>query len=118
KNANEEVQRWIQPKLYPAWPEMAVRYQEMFRGRSVFVFQGPRDDGTTYRFATVVCFDWVATVGDKKTSSWILSSLHDEAPAGAEVALSWLFVIQRNPKPSHDTFLREVEPFFNQAHYA
>jgi hypothetical protein len=31
-----------------------------------------------------------------------------------ELSLSWVFVIQSNQKPSHDTFLTEVSSFFDQ----
>lgn len=111
------VHRWIQPKLFPSWPEMNITCQEMFRGGSVYVFQGLRSDGTAYRFATVVCFDWIATLGDRKALDWILGVLHDDAPANAAIDLSWLFVIQRNQKPSHDTFLLQIAPFFDQTKY-
>ena len=36
------------------------------------------------------------------------------AQAQAELSLSWLFVVQCNPKPSHDSFLTEVSRFFDQ----
>jgi hypothetical protein len=94
---------------------MNVHYQHMFRGNSLFTFRGSFDNQTKYRFCSLVCFDWVATVDNKKVWQWVLEDLQGQAAqAQAELSLSWLFVIQSNPKPSHDTFLTEVSRFFDQ----
>lgn len=115
KGADGTVERWLQPKLCPAWPERNVHYQQMFRGNSVFTFRGSFDNQTKYRFCSVVCFDWIGTVGDKKVWQWVLQDLQRQAAlAQAELSLSWFFVVQSNPKPSHDTFLTEVGRFFDQ----
>jgi hypothetical protein len=115
KAANGTVERWLQPKLSPAWPELNINYQHMFRGNSVFIFKGPFEDGTLYRFCSLVCFDWIANVENRPVWKWVLEDLERQATqAQAELALSWLFVVQRNPKPSHDTFLTEVSKFFDQ----
>jgi len=116
KAENGTVERWLQPKISPAWPERNVHYQDMFRGNSVFIFKGPFDNGTTqYRFCSLVCFDWIATVDNKKVWQWVLEDLQRQAAqAQAELSLSWFFVVQNNPKPSHDNFLTEVGRFFDQ----
>lgn len=116
KAADGTVERWLQPKLSRAWPEQNVSFQDMFLGHSVFTFKGPLADGTQYRFSTLVCFDWVATVGQEKAWRWVVDGLRQQAEqAGAEqISLSWFFVIQYNRKPSDDTFLREVSGFFDQ----
>lgn len=115
KRGDGTVERWLQPKLFPAWPEQDVHYQDMFRGNSVFMFKGPLENGTQYRFCSLVCFDWIATVDNQKVWRWVLEDLHQQAfQAQAELSLSWFFVIQYNPKPSHDTFLTEVSGFFDQ----
>lgn len=109
------VERWLQPKLSPAWLEQNVSYQDMFRGKSVFSFKGLLENRTHYRFSTLVCFDWIATVDNKKVWQWVVDDLQQQAEqAQAELSLSWLFVIQHNPKPSHDTFLSQVCSFFDQ----
>lgn len=113
KGNNGHVERWIQPKLHPAWEEMNISHQHMFRGNSVFIFNGTFDNGVSYRFGTLICFDWIATIDSKTPTQWILDNLHQQAN-GAQLPISWLFIIQRNPKPSHDTFLKRVEDFFNQ----
>lgn len=117
KAANGSVERWLQPKLHPAWPEMDISYQSMFCGRSLFVFKGTLENGTPYRFATIICFDWIATVGTKRTCAWILEDLHQQANNNGQLPLSWIFVIQRNEKPSHAAFLGEVETFFDRTQF-
>jgi hypothetical protein len=116
KNADGSLDRWIQPKLHPAWEEMNIRHEQMFRGSSIYLFKGVLENGAPYRFATLVCFDWIATVGTQTALQWILGDLQQQA-AGNQLPLSWLFVIQRNPKPSHDTFLNGVSTFFNQTQF-
>ena len=61
KGADGTVERWLQPKLYPSWPEEDVADGTMFRGNSVFAFRGRFDDGTPYRFSVLVCFDWISS---------------------------------------------------------
>jgi len=107
------VERWLQPKLFPAWLEQDVLYQGMFRGNSVFTFKGPLDNGTQYHFCSLICFDWVATLDNQTPWQWVFDDLRRQVAPG-ELSLSWFFVIQCNPKPSHDSFLTEVSDFFNQ----
>ena len=116
KSADGTVERWLQPKLSPAWPEQNVPYQDMFHGKSIFTFKGPLDNGTQYRFSTLVCFDWIASIDSQKPWRWVVDGLRQQAAQAHadEVSLSWFFIIQRNRKPSDDTFLTEVAGFFDQ----
>ena len=115
KGVNGTVERWLQPKLEPAWPEQNISYQQMFKGNSIFAFRGPFQNGTQYRFCSLVCFDWIGSIENKKIWQWVVEDLHNQAmQAQAEYALSWFFVIQSNDKPSHNTFLMEVQRFFDQ----
>jgi hypothetical protein len=116
KAQDGRLERWLQPKLHPAWEEMNISYQSMFCGHTVYVFKGLLSNGAPYRFATLVCFDWIASIESKKTVKWILEDLQRQANAH-QLPFSWLFVIQRNPKPSHGTFLREVEAFFDPTEF-
>ena len=112
------LERWLQPKLYPAWPEQNIQYQSMFRGNSVFAFKGPFENETQYRFFSLVCFDWIATLNSQKVWRWVMEDLRQQAcQAQGELSLSWLFVIQRNRKPSDDSFLNEVTSFFDQTNF-
>ena len=115
KGADGTVERWLQPKLHPAWPEQNINFQDMYRGHSVFLFKGPFANGTLYRFSSLVCFDWIATIGNQKAWRWVVQNLNQEAAqAQAEYSLSWFFVIQHNRRPSDNTFLNEVAAFFDQ----
>ena len=116
KTADGTLERWLQPKLHPAWPEMDVHHEHMFRGSSVYVFKGLLENDAPFRFGTLVCFDWIASVRGRTPSRWILADLHNQA-TGSHIPLSWFFVIQHNKKPSHDTFLTQVTPFFNQTEF-
>ena len=116
KTEANTIERWIQPKLYPAWTELNVHHQQMFRGNSVYVFKGLLETGVPFRFCTLVCFDWIAKISAKTPSQWILADVHDQADGG-QIPFSWLFVIQRNEKPSHDSFLTAVVSFFNQTEF-
>jgi hypothetical protein len=107
------IERWLQPKLCPAGLELNVQHEDMFHGNSVFVFKGLFDNGTQYHFSSLVCFDWISEPYNQKAWHWVLAALQAHVAPG-ELSLSWFFVIQRNPKPSHDTFLLEVREFFNQ----
>jgi hypothetical protein len=113
KGANFSVERWLQPKLWPAWPENIV-YENMFRGRSIFAFKGPLTNGATFRFSSLVCFDWIAVISAKHSWQWMLEDLSAQATAiEAEFSLSWLFVIEHNARPSHEAFLRQVSSFYS-----
>lgn len=115
KGADGTVARWLQPKLFPAWQEQDVPYQDMFRGNSVFVFKGQLENGTQYRFCSLVCFDWIATLDGQKVWRFVMHDLGQKAAEiQAELSLSWFFVIQCNRRPSADSFLTEVTGFFDQ----
>ena len=116
KDADGNLERWIQPKLYPAGEEMNIFHQHMFRGSSVYVFKGRMEKGAPYRFGTLVCFDWIAPIGGRTPRQWILGDLEQQA-GEYQLPFSWLFIIQRNKRPSHDTFLNEVRFFFNQTEF-
>jgi hypothetical protein len=110
------VERWIQPKLSPAWPEANFDDAAMYRGKSVWVFRGKLDDDTIYRFCTLICYDWVGPATGAKNWNSVFAQLQAEleASGGEEMSVSWFFVIQRNPKPSHSSFLNEVGRFYDQ----
>jgi hypothetical protein len=110
------VKRWLQPKIAPAWVERNVRYQSMFRGRSVFIFKGQFDNAASwYRFCSLLCFDWVADIDGKRVWQWVADGLGRVANAAqTDISLSWLIVAQCNPQPSHHSFLTQVDNFFDQ----
>jgi hypothetical protein len=88
KGRNGTVERWLQPKIAPAWPEENVSYQQMFRGGSIYTFKGKLRNQAPFRFCSLICFDWIALVGNKKVWQWILEDLNREATeAGAQFPL-------------------------------
>jgi hypothetical protein len=118
KDSQGTVERWVQLKLHPAREEMDISHQHMFRGTSVYVFKGLLHNQQPYRFGTLICFDWIATVGDQTPCQWILADLQQQAEnIQVQLPISWFFVIQRNKRPSHDTFLNGVGTFFNQIQF-
>jgi hypothetical protein len=120
KGANDVVERWIQPKIYPSRPENNAQFQRMFRGGCIYLFKGLYETGgAAYGFSSLVCFDWIATVGEHKPWQWLLQSMHTEgAPLMALLPLTWMFVIQHNDQPNHATFLGELADFYNPNQYS
>ncbi|WP_424629605.1 hypothetical protein [Bradyrhizobium sp. SYSU BS000235] len=112
KAANGTVERWLQPKLWPAWEEQDISYQSMYRGKSIFSFKGDLSNGSRYRFSSLICFDWIATISSKPSWRWALDDLGVQAGEG-ELSLSWMFVIQYNARPSHPTFMDAAVSFFD-----
>lgn len=104
------VKRWVQPKLWPAWPEQSGESQRMFRGRCIYLFRGQRANGEPFIFGTLVCFDWIAP-HEPRVYERILAETQKEAK-DAQLPLTWLFVIQHNKRPSHLAFLNNVVSFF------
>ena len=115
KSSDGQLQRWVQPKLWPAWPEASGQNQSMFKGGSIFLFRGHRTNGEPFIFGTLVCFDWIAPTTPAPYER-ILEQTHHEA-GHAQLPLTWLFVIQHNDKPSYYDFLNNVAGFFRNTSY-
>ena len=115
KSEDGQVGRWVQPKLWPAWPEASGENQRMFRGGSIYLFKGHRTHGEPFIFGTLVCFDWIAP-SEPSPHKRILAAVHSEATK-AQLPLTWLFVIQHNDRPSHNDFLNNVVSFFRNRKY-
>ena len=111
KDLNGVIQRWVQPKIRPAWSEMNVASKDMFHGSSVYIFECKYEpSGFPCRFLTLLCYDWV--VSDAGVEVWreVLSQLNndwDPDPA----PLHWAFVLQHNPKPNSPAFLNNTYGF-------
>ena len=116
KAADGSVTRWLQPKLYPSWPEKDIANSRMIRGNTVFLFKGNYENQTPYRFAVLVCFDWIASANGLTPWQALVHKLSNQAiERQAELPISWLFVIQHNPRPSHHSFMNQINDFFNHA---
>lgn len=119
KAQDGKVHRWVQPKLAPSWEELQRSYQAMYRGRSIFVFKGVfADTHLPFRFATLICFDWIGTSEGRRVWTWLLQGIHDTAAAiHATYPLTWVFVAQCNPEPSHTSFMSQVTNFYDGTTY-
>lgn len=115
KAEDNQVYCWVQPKLVPAWAELNRNYEAMYRGRSIYVFKGTfADTQLPFRFGTLLCFDWIGTTETQRVWQWLLQGINDAAAAiHATLPLTWLFVAQCNPQPSHTSFMGEVPSFYD-----
>jgi hypothetical protein len=91
----------------------------MYKGRSIFLFKGKYANSTApYQFATLLCFDWIGSQENRRMWQWLLQGINDvAAEKGATLPLTWLFIAQRNPEPSHASFMGQVAPFFDSMQY-
>jgi hypothetical protein len=114
-----EVRSWVQPKLSAAWLEQDVSFLSMYQGRSIYVFKGIHSNADApYQFATLLCFDWIASTGTRRMWEWLLQGIATRAgQLGGILPLTWLFVAQYNPAPSHASFMGQVGPFFDPSLY-
>lgn len=110
KSSDGKLFRCVQPKLWPAWPEQVTQHQQMFKGRSMFLFRGRRTNGETFAFGTMICFDWIAPTHPTPAQRF-LEGAH-RAAGDSQMPITWVFVIQHNEKPSHFEFLNRVVEFF------
>ena len=114
-----EVRAWIQTKTVQAFVELNVRCQSMFKGTSIFLFKGRYADvNAPYRFATLICFDWIGIHGPRSVSEWLLHAMEQTAvETETQLPLNWLFVAQCNKGPSHESFMSQAHLFFNPQQY-
>lgn len=111
KDREGVVRKWVQPKVRPAWPEMQVTCNDMFCGSTVYVFDCQYEpSGFPCRFATLICYDWVASVAGSTVSHELLSRL-TELRTPNPTPLDWVFVVQHNPNPNHQSFLQSTYRF-------
>lgn len=117
---NESViKRWVQPKLIPSWPEENIICEDMFEGKCVYVFEGKLHDRRSFRFMTMICFDWIGSFGINNGIFEILHQLNnlpDAAPYGKRIDLC--FILQRNKDTYHPSFLSNIYEFFHNHKYS
>ena len=114
KGADGRVERWLQPKLSPAWLEKNITNSDLFTGDTFYLFKGTFDTGSSYRFGVLVCYDWIGEIGGHAAWRLLVEILSERlAGSGEEISLSWLFVIQHNRRPSHESFMEQVNQFFD-----
>lgn len=111
KDNQGNLRKWVQPKLEPSEIERNTPCQNMFHGRSVYIFKIKFDNDVPCRFFSMVCFDWIAAINGISTQSLILSELNRRWGNSDPKSIHWVFVIQQNPKPNDRDFLVNTETF-------
>jgi hypothetical protein len=109
------INRWIQPKLCPSWPEEDIIVSDMFEGKCVNVFEGRVIDGRAFRFMSLICYDWIGSSSNTNGIFGILQKINHlpgAEPYGKPMHLS--FVLQHNKNPNHPSFLHNAYGFFHQ----
>jgi len=115
KDSNGIIQKWIQPKIRPAWPELNVSCNDMFCGKSVYLFRCQyTTSGFPCLFMTLICFDWVAAVAGATPCDELLTQLNQQS-ASTPIPLHWVFIIQHNPRPNHPSFLNNTYRFLTNS---
>lgn len=118
KDRNDSLQKWVQPKIRPAWLEMNVACNDMFCGSNMYVFEGRYETyDSPCRFISFVCFDWVASVAGTTVCDEILTKLN-QLWTESQPALDWIFVVQHNTEPNHSSFLNSTFQFLTNVTYA
>ncbi len=112
ENSHAQVTSWLQPKLRPSWNETG-RVSDMFEGKAINVFECHAHASLAFRFLSLICFDWVARIGDSTGIMALLkemNSLPGASPYGKQLHL--VVVLQNNPEPNHNSFLGITRTFF------
>lgn len=113
-----KITRWIQNKLCPSWPEENISNLSMFQGKCVYLFNSSLENGLAFRFMSMICFDWIGSIGTKKGISAILQMLNTQwnnNPDSKPIHL--VFILQNNPKPNHASFLSNTYDYFHEGDY-
>lgn len=115
KNANGLLEKYVQLKISPAWPERNIQLQEMFCGKASYVFSASYDNDFPCRFISFICFDWIGKIKDtnEKVIDSFLNSMNTTC-GGNPQQLHWIFVLQENNDPNNDLFVQETSRFLTQ----
>lgn len=106
------VQKWVQPKIQPSWPEMRVTCHDMFCGSNVYVFKGQYTNDYPCNFFSLICYDWVAAHSGTSVCEEVIKQLNEKWKTNAlPEQIHWVFVIQHNPEPNHPLFLNSTYRF-------
>lgn len=116
QNGSSIVEKWIQPKLCPAWPEEGISAHHMFEGKCVFLFQGRLEDNRAFRFLSLICYDWIAPLGSSKGIFAVLESINNQWNQEPDPKpLHIIFIPQHNKSPNHESFLKNAFDYFHDS---
>lgn len=114
KDRQGQVQVFAQSKIRPAWLEHHMSSQNMFLGNTIHIFECRFTNGTPCRFAVFICYDWVTIDNGTTVPQEVLNQLNQDWQGNDPRPLHWIFVIQHNPEPNHNSFLISTQQFFTQ----
>ena len=114
KEVDGTLKRWVQPKLSPSWPEKNTTHSRMFAGRSVYIFFGKFENQTDYRFLSLICFDWIGSIGSSEGIWAVLSEIDGLWKNSGRKDIHFVFVIQKNDEPNHHNFLENARDYFEK----
>lgn len=113
-----KITKFVQPKIIPAWPEKDARYQYMYSGKSIYLFEAKYTDQMTFRFATLICADWMDAPEGAEEINILLNALNNKWSTKTDPKpIDLVFIIKHNPKPNDPLFLNPVNPFFSNIRY-
>lgn len=112
KEQDGVLRRWIQPKMAASWPERNVTSQNMFSGKSVFLFKCEFENGIEFRFLVLICFDWIGRVGSNEGIWQILCAINRRWQDSGRRDINLSIIVQHNDEPNHHSFLENARDYF------
>ncbi len=113
------VTRYVQPKIIPAWLEKNTSYRYMYTGKSIYLFEAKDLNGLTFRFANLICADWMDSEENGRSINILLNALQNTLNNDSDPKyLHILFVVKHNTKPNNPLFLKPVQDFFTNSQYS
>lgn len=115
KDNSGNINKYVQPKVCPAWTEKNIRYAQMFRGKASYLFSAKYENNSPCRFTTFICFDWIGKINglDTKVVDDFLHSMNTSCQGNPQ-QLHWIFVLQENDEPNDDLFVQATSTFLTQ----
>jgi hypothetical protein len=115
KKNNGVVVKYIQPKFSPAWLEKNTNFEDMFCGKSIYLFEAKFTDGLAFRFLSLICADWIGKISPDADDGvfLVLNKLNELWNSETDPKpIHQVFVIKHNLKPNHSLFLNNATKFF------
>jgi len=112
KDADGIVKRWIQPKIIPSWPEKAIVCNDMFCGKSVYLFRCKFENEIDCYFLVLICFDWIGQIGSNDGVWAVLSEVNNYWKSSGRKDVHFIFLLQNNDEPNHRDFLENARNYF------
>ena len=112
KTIEDSVRKWIQPKLVPSWNERNISSNDMFCGKSVYIFNCKFSNGVDCYFLALICFDWIGQINSREGIWAVLSEIENNWRNSGRKDINFIFVLQNNDEPNHRDFLENAKNYF------